>query len=133
MVKDWLELSTFRIMYDLRNDAAIVGQLLRPVGGPWSFFNRMRILAGGQILEDIDMYNRVHDMFSIFGPSESRISDHNEGFNNYWEDRVSSTELNSTILKGIFQGESQNCIIPTLKRYIEATEIHSIKIHASYD
>ncbi|MFM7979966.1 MAG: hypothetical protein ACKPKO_11690 [Candidatus Fonsibacter sp.] len=60
---EWLDPSTFRIMYDLRND-------FRPIGGPWSFFTRMRILAGGQILEDIDMYNRVHEMFSVFGTTE---------------------------------------------------------------
>ena len=24
----------------------------------------MRILAGGQVLEDIDLYNRVHEMFN---------------------------------------------------------------------
>ncbi len=59
--QDWLDPSTFRIMYDLSNDATIAGQQLRPVGGPWSFFSSMRILAGGQILEDIDMYNRIHE------------------------------------------------------------------------
>ena len=112
--QDWLDPSTFRIMYDLRNDAAIAGQQLRPVGGPWSFFSRMRILAGGQILEDIDMYNRVHEMFSIFGSSESRISDYSEGFNNYWEDKAASTEINPTLLKGIFQGESQTVLFRPL-------------------
>ncbi|MFM7985510.1 MAG: hypothetical protein ACKPKO_39965, partial [Candidatus Fonsibacter sp.] len=76
--------------------------------------SRMRILAGGQILEDIDMYNRVHEMFSIFGSSESRISDYSEGFNNYWEDKASSTEISVQILKGIFQGESQTVLFRPL-------------------
>ncbi|MFM7982406.1 MAG: hypothetical protein ACKPKO_24105, partial [Candidatus Fonsibacter sp.] len=58
--QDWLDPSTFRIMYDVRNDSNDGAKLLRPIGGPWSFFSRMRILAGGQVLEDIDMYNRVH-------------------------------------------------------------------------
>ncbi|MFM7978578.1 MAG: hypothetical protein ACKPKO_04615 [Candidatus Fonsibacter sp.] len=49
------------------------------------------------------MYNRVHEMFSRFGSRESRISDFNEGFNNYWEHKVSSTELNSFILKRYIQ------------------------------
>ncbi|MFM7984860.1 MAG: hypothetical protein ACKPKO_36625, partial [Candidatus Fonsibacter sp.] len=49
-----------------------------PIGGPWSFFTRIRILAGGQTLEDIDMYDRVHEMFSIFGTTESRINDFSE-------------------------------------------------------
>ncbi|MFM7979184.1 MAG: hypothetical protein ACKPKO_07695 [Candidatus Fonsibacter sp.] len=79
--QEWLDPSTFRIMYDLRNDSDADANKLRPIGGPWSFFTRMRILAGGQILEDIDMYNRVHEMFSIFGTTESRINDFSEGFN----------------------------------------------------
>ncbi|MFM7985502.1 MAG: hypothetical protein ACKPKO_39925, partial [Candidatus Fonsibacter sp.] len=53
-------------------------------------------------------------MFSIFGSSESRISDFSEGFNNYWEDKFVSTEINPTILKGIFQGESQTVLFRPL-------------------
>ena len=63
---DWLDPSTCRIMFDLRkNTSGVAGLRLRPVGGSWSFSSRMRILAGGQILEDIDMYSRVHEMLSI--------------------------------------------------------------------
>ncbi|MFM7982477.1 MAG: hypothetical protein ACKPKO_24460 [Candidatus Fonsibacter sp.] len=87
-------------MYDLRNDYDADPKKLRPIGGPWSIFTRMRILAGGQIL-DIDMYNRVHEMFSIFGTTESRINDFSEGFNNYWEHRVDTDDLTEVHLKGI--------------------------------
>ncbi|MFM7981090.1 MAG: hypothetical protein ACKPKO_17405, partial [Candidatus Fonsibacter sp.] len=55
-----------------------------------------------------------HEMFNIFGSSESRISDYNEGFNNYWEDKASSTEISVQILKGIFQGESQTVLFRPL-------------------
>ena len=51
---DWLDPSTFRIMFDLQNTDNAANHRLRPIGGPWSFFSRMRILAGGQILEDIE-------------------------------------------------------------------------------
>ena len=44
-------------MIDLRHDGA-GNQQLRPIGGPWSMFGRMRMLAGGHMLEDIVMYNR---------------------------------------------------------------------------
>ncbi|MFM7984796.1 MAG: hypothetical protein ACKPKO_36285, partial [Candidatus Fonsibacter sp.] len=47
---DWLDPSTFRIMYDLRNDSDTDAKKLRPIGGPWPFFTRTRILASGQIL-----------------------------------------------------------------------------------
>ena len=65
----WLDPSTFRIMFDLKNnESSSTGggyMLLRPLGGPHTFFKRMRILAGGQVIEDISDYNRVHEMFRI--------------------------------------------------------------------
>jgi hypothetical protein len=60
---DWLDPSTLRIMFDLRNNDTVTAQKLRPIGGPWTFFRRMRILLGGVMVEDIDSYNRTHQMF----------------------------------------------------------------------
>ena len=47
---DWLDPSTIRMMFDLQDTHNTANCRLRPVGGPWAFFSRMRILAGGQIL-----------------------------------------------------------------------------------
>ena len=52
--QDVLDPFKFRIMYDLANTAINVGHKLRPIGVPWSLFSRMRILAGGQVLEDME-------------------------------------------------------------------------------
>ena len=57
--------SLFRTMFDVINDG-VGNQQFRPLGGPLILSSRMRILAGGQVLEDIDMYNAVNEMFSIF-------------------------------------------------------------------
>ncbi|MFM7982476.1 MAG: hypothetical protein ACKPKO_24455, partial [Candidatus Fonsibacter sp.] len=35
--QDWLDPSTFRIMYDLQHDSDTDAKKLRPIGGPWSF------------------------------------------------------------------------------------------------
>ena len=35
---DWLDPSTFRIMFDLQNTNGTAACRLRPIGGPWSFF-----------------------------------------------------------------------------------------------
>ena len=43
----------------------------------------MRILAGGHKLEDIGMYNRVHEMFSTFSATDSRENAYGEGFPNF--------------------------------------------------
>ena len=37
---------------------------LRPLSPPYSFFRRARLIAGNQLVEDIDYYNRNHHMFS---------------------------------------------------------------------
>ena len=62
----WLDPSTIRLMYDLNNVATDADanheKTLRTVGGPWSFFRRMRLLAGGTIIEDIDNYARTSNV-----------------------------------------------------------------------
>ena len=79
--------STCRISFDLNNTNNAAAHRLRPLGGPWAFFSRMRMLAGGQIHEDIDMYYRVNEMFNIFSESDSRKVDYAEGCGNFWDNQ----------------------------------------------
>ena len=58
-------LALFQIGFEVVNDDATVAHLLRPLSGPHIFFRRMRILCGGSVIEDIDYYNRVHELFSL--------------------------------------------------------------------
>jgi len=80
----WLDPSTVRLMYDLNNvttDTVLTNEkVLRPVGGPWSFFRRMRVLAGGTIIEDIDNYARTHQQFHTLVSTAKRHNDTIEGF-----------------------------------------------------
>ena len=75
----WVDPSTIRVMFNLVNDGT-ANQLLYPVSGPWCFFRRLRVLCGGQLLEDIDYYNRVHEMFHNFQSTYTRRNDNTEGF-----------------------------------------------------
>ena len=59
----WLDPSTLRVVFTLVNDSATAAQKLYPVSGPWSMFRRLRVMAGGQLLEDIDYYNKCHELF----------------------------------------------------------------------
>ena len=90
---DWLDPTTFRIMFVLINTDATANHNLRLTGGPWSFFQRMRVLCGGAILEDLDMYHRTHEMMSIFNSTRSRDNDIAEGFSNPWETAVSANSV----------------------------------------
>ena len=91
----WLDPSTCRIMYDLRNNGKIITvlgggqieQILRPLGGPWCFFRRVRILCNGQIIEDIDSYNRCHELFSSLTAKDTRMNENAEGFGKSYDHR----------------------------------------------
>ena len=81
----WLDPSTVKLFFNVNNDTKLTGDAaatnLTPlVAGPWGFFRRMRVICGGQIVEDIDNYNRLHQMFHIMKPTEKRFNDAIEGF-----------------------------------------------------
>ena len=81
---NWLDVNTFRIMFDVRNNGT-PAQYLYVLGGPHCFFRRMRILAAGQLVEDIDNYNRIHEMMSVLVASESRDNQAAEAFGYNWD------------------------------------------------
>ncbi len=45
----------------------------------------MRILAAGQLVEDIDIYNRMHEIMSILVASESGDNQAAEAFGKNWD------------------------------------------------
>ena len=51
----WLDPSTVRLHYTLTNTSGTL--TLRPVGGPWSMFSRVRVMYQGAVVEDISAYN----------------------------------------------------------------------------
>ena len=53
---------------------------VRTSSGPWSFFRRMRILAAGQLVEDIDQHNRIHEMMSFLISPDSAMNDAAKAF-----------------------------------------------------
>ena len=83
---NWMDPSTFRIMFNLNNLDTTANQNLRPLGGPWSFFRRMRILCAGQLVEDIMDYNRIHEMIHMMIAKESRENDLAEAFGQPWDE-----------------------------------------------
>jgi hypothetical protein len=42
-------------------------------------------LVGGAILDDVDYYNRVHEMLHILTSRNNRDNDDIEGFGNRWD------------------------------------------------
>ena len=93
----WLDPSTVKLFYTITNTTNIAdpsienptekkkpelytNRLMPAASGPWIFFRRMRVMCGGQIIEDIDHYNRVHQMVDPMTPDNRRKNTFTEGF-----------------------------------------------------
>ena len=76
---DWLDPSTVRLMFDLKNTDANAGHDLTTISGPWSFWRRLRIMCGGTLIEDFD-YAKTHELYCTLKPKEERQNDNIEGF-----------------------------------------------------
>ena len=61
----WIDPSTVRLNYTLNNTTTTAGVMLRPIGGPWSLFSRLRVQYQGAICDDVSDYNRTHEMMQM--------------------------------------------------------------------
>ena len=82
--------------FNENNDEATL-KYLYVLGGPHCFFRRMRILVAGQLVEDIDQYNRIHEMMSFLIASESRTNQANEAFGLNWDSDTVVNDYNAGI------------------------------------
>ena len=57
--------STVRLNYKFNNTTTTAGVMLRPIGGPWSLFSRLRVQYQGAICDDVSDYTRTHEMMQI--------------------------------------------------------------------
>lgn len=133
----WLDPSTFRLGFDLANTSSDAGKLLRPLSGPHSLFRRLRILCGGQCVEDISEFARVSQMMQLMKSKHSRQNEASEGFGSEWSetdfnsvyirptswtgasgevvaDYKSIRQLNDTTFKGIGAGDSMRVLFKPL-------------------
>ena len=76
---DWLDPSTVKVMFTLSNPGGAGTADMTFLSGPHSFFRRLRVVCGGQIVEDIDDYNRVCEMFNVLQSKNVRENDEIEG------------------------------------------------------
>ena len=104
----WLDPQRIRICFTLNNKDGTNFRKNRPLSSPYSFFRRMRIIAGSQVVEDFDSYNRVHHMFSKLMSQGARRDEANEDFGYRYDD-----ELLTLVNKGgtalTYDVNSANC------------------------
>ena len=92
----WLDPTTVQLQFKLQN---LENKPLFLLGGPHVFFRRRRIICIGTIVEDIDQYNRIHEMFHVLSNKNNRINDDVSNQNARWDsdkvyDRLTATETN---------------------------------------
>ena len=105
----WLDPSTVRIMFDLVNNDSDAAKFVRPLQGAWSFFRRMRISAGGALVEDFD-YNRTHQMFEMLTSVHNRDNEDAENWG-YRSDTVAPNANHSAAtLPGIAGGGAKQTV-----------------------
>jgi hypothetical protein len=75
----WLEGNTLRLIFTLHNSRAV--PLVPICDSPASLFRRCRLIGNGSaMIEDIEEYGRVHDMFSRLQSSARRYNAFAEGW-----------------------------------------------------
>ena len=96
----WLDPSTVRIQYDLVNnetETQTAEKRVRPLGGPHLFFKRARVLVNGALAEDIQDYNRFHEMMDSLSPDNVRDNTDNHGFGYRFDDKQHKYPSNENI------------------------------------
>ena len=105
----WLDPQSVRIFFTLSNKDGTNFKKLRPLSSPYSFFRRMRILAGSQVVEDFDSYNRVQHMFSKLMSQGARRDEANEGFGYRYDDELLTLVNNAGNTALTYEVNAANC------------------------
>ena len=82
----WLDPSTFRVAFQLNNQEydQLGTKYIKPLSwNPAVFFRRARIIAGGQVIEDIDDFNRLSLMLTAIKSEEEQLMISSEGFGSF--------------------------------------------------
>ena len=76
----WLDPPTVRLMFDVMNTDSDASKTLKPLGYCHGFVRGLRISVRGQIVEDIQVFDRVSHMFNMFENPQTRLTDLCKGF-----------------------------------------------------
>ena len=82
---------------------------MRPLSGPHLFFRRARVLVNGMVAEDIQDYNRTHEMMLSLMPDLVKYNIDIEGFGYRWDDQLNknSHDWSLVTMPGLAGGKKQ--------------------------
>ena len=116
-------------MFDLTNDG-VGDQQLRPIGGPWSLFRRMRNLPGGHVLRTLICIIGFMNLFAFFSATASRENDYGKGFSNSRDSEVDVDSVNARALNKFSTYSLNDRVSFAIKRNYKTTEIFAYQINA---
>ena len=82
---NWLDPSSVVFQFELVNTDVVDDHFLRPVGQPHLFFKRVRVLAGGQVVEDIQDFGRNMELITSLQNEFVRDNNDIQGFGSRWD------------------------------------------------
>ena len=68
----WLDPGTFRVAFQLNNNNGVNIRVQPLSWNPAVFFRRARLICGGQVVEDIDDFNRLSLMLTDLMPEDDQ-------------------------------------------------------------
>ena len=76
----WIDPSTLRLQFAIRNLDGRERHVIAPVSGPHCFFERVRVYLGGAQVEDVQNYGRTHEQMLRLSPTDYLWNESVEGF-----------------------------------------------------
>ena len=92
----WLDPQSVMVFFNVANKDAINNRRLRPLSPGYCFFRRARLIAGNQLVEDIDYYNRNHHMMSCLMSKGARDNEDAQGFGYRYDDDLTQRYADTT-------------------------------------
>ena len=104
----WLDPSSVRLQFAVRNNESDAAKVLRPLGGAHLFIRRLRVLIANTLVGDMMYYGRNHEMMETLLCNESvRKNIDNEQFGYRNINVLNNTAVSSQNSRGIPGGQSQ--------------------------
>ena len=76
----WIDPSTLRLQFAIRNLDGTANHVVQPVSGPHCFFERVRCFMGGALIEDVQNYAKTHELMQRLSPTDYLWNESVEGF-----------------------------------------------------
>lgn len=122
----FLDPATLSLAFTLKNNNATAGNLLTPLSNsPLCFFQRMRVLMKGTLVEDINYLHRIEHLFDILLPPQRRRTQAMQMFgekNNSFNVR---TRIDNETIAG---GSARKVMTPLLSGLLSAAQPHWIPL-----